>query len=84
MVAQMAYCESDQFIIVLKQGNACGGKGLNRCDRDTSSVMQVKDGNKTVLITYLEKDDELTFFTFGNGAVGGSTLCVSTHCILVT
>jgi hypothetical protein len=26
--AQMAYWESDQFIVPLKQGNACGGKGL--------------------------------------------------------
>ena len=25
---QMAYWESDQFIILMKQGNACGGKGL--------------------------------------------------------
>ena len=24
----MAYWESDQFIVLLKQGNACGGKGL--------------------------------------------------------
>jgi hypothetical protein len=26
--AQMAYWESDQFIVLMKQGNACGGKGL--------------------------------------------------------
>jgi len=26
--SQMAYWESDQFIVLMKQGNACGGKGL--------------------------------------------------------
>jgi hypothetical protein len=27
-MAQMVYWESDQFIVLMKQGNACGGKGL--------------------------------------------------------
>jgi len=27
-IPQTAYWESDQFIIPLKQGNSCGGKGL--------------------------------------------------------
>jgi len=27
-IPQIAYWESDQFIVPLKQGNACGGKGL--------------------------------------------------------
>ena len=27
-ILQIAYWESDQFIVLLKQGNACGGKGL--------------------------------------------------------
>jgi hypothetical protein len=27
-MVQMAYWESDQFIVLMKQGNACGGKGL--------------------------------------------------------
>ena len=27
-MAQMVYWESDQIIVLLKQGNACGGKGL--------------------------------------------------------
>lgn len=27
-IVQMAYWESDQFTIPVKQGNACGGKGL--------------------------------------------------------
>jgi hypothetical protein len=26
--SQMAFWESDQFIVLMKQGNACGGKGL--------------------------------------------------------
>ena len=26
--SQKAFWESDQFIVLLKQGNACGGKGL--------------------------------------------------------
>jgi hypothetical protein len=37
--AQMASWESDQLIVVLKQGNACGAKGLagRPRSRDTSS-----------------------------------------------
>jgi hypothetical protein len=27
-ISQMAYWELDQFIVLMKQGNACGGKGL--------------------------------------------------------
>jgi len=27
-VLQIAFRESDQFVVLLKQGNACGGKGL--------------------------------------------------------
>ena len=27
-ISQMAYWESDQFIVLMKQGNACRGKGL--------------------------------------------------------
>ena len=27
-IPQMAYWESDQFIVPVKQGNSCGGKGL--------------------------------------------------------
>jgi hypothetical protein len=27
-ISQMAFWESDQFIVLMKQGNACGGKGL--------------------------------------------------------
>ena len=27
-ISQLAFWESDQFIVLLKQGNSCGGKGL--------------------------------------------------------
>jgi hypothetical protein len=27
-ILQMAVWKSDQFVVLLKQGNACGGKGL--------------------------------------------------------
>jgi hypothetical protein len=27
-ILQIAFWESDQFVVLLKQGNACGGKGL--------------------------------------------------------
>jgi len=27
-ILQIAYWESDQFVVLLKQGNSCGGKGL--------------------------------------------------------
>jgi len=62
-MAQMAYWESDQFIVLMKQGNACGGKGLTveplGRGHILRTLMRVKDGNKTVLITYLEKDGEV-------------------------
>ena len=32
-ISQMAYWESDQFIVLMKQGNACGGKGLTGARR---------------------------------------------------
>jgi len=62
-ISQMAYWESDQFIVLMKQGNACGGKGLTveplRLGHIFRTQIRVKDGNKTVLITYLEKDGEV-------------------------
>jgi len=55
-ISQMAYWESDQFIVLMKQGNACGGKGLTveplRQGHIFRTQIRVKDGNKTVLITY--------------------------------
>ena len=58
--AQMAYWESDQLIVLLKQGNAFGGKGLIVEPLGPGHIlriqMRVKDSNKTVLITYPEKD----------------------------
>jgi len=35
--SQMAFWESDQFIVLMKQGNACGGKGLTEV-RKTSGA----------------------------------------------
>ena len=62
-ISQMAYWESDQFIVLMKQGNACGGKGLTveplRQGHIFRTQIRVKDGNKTVLITYLEKEGEV-------------------------
>ncbi|MEA1894369.1 MAG: hypothetical protein U9N36_04030 [Euryarchaeota archaeon] len=44
----------------MKQGNSCGGKGLTVEPFGQGHIfrtqMRVKDGNKTVLITYLETD----------------------------
>jgi hypothetical protein len=62
-ISQMAYWESDQFIVLMKQGNACGGKGLTveplRQGHIFRTQIRVEDGNKTVLITYLEKEGEV-------------------------
>jgi hypothetical protein len=53
--AQMAYWESDQFIVLLKQVDAFGGKGLIVEPLGQGHILRtqirVKDGNKTVLIT---------------------------------
>ena len=58
-ISQMAYWESDQFVVLLKQGNACGGKGLTveplRPGHIYRTLIRVKDDNKTVLITYQKK-----------------------------
>jgi hypothetical protein len=57
---QMALWESDQFIVPLKQGNSCGGKGLAEEPLGQGHIfhtqMWVEDGNKTGLITYLTND----------------------------
>jgi len=59
-IPQIAYWESDQLIVPLKQGNAFGEKELTveplGPERILRTQMRVTDGNKTVLITYLEKD----------------------------
>jgi hypothetical protein len=78
--AQMAYWESDQFIVPLKQGNACGGKGLTVEPLGQGHIfrtqMRVKGGNKTVLTTYPEKDGEVLLKSrmreiFTSGSVRG-------------
>nr|QNO47036.1 hypothetical protein LBHKAHFG_00017 [Methanosarcinales archaeon ANME-2c ERB4] len=57
--SQMAFWESDQLIVPLKQGNSCGGKGLTveplRPGHILRTQMRVKGDNKTVLTTYPEK-----------------------------
>ena len=79
-ISQMAYWESDQPILPLKQGNACGGKGLTVEPLGQGHIfrtqMRVKDGNKTVLTTYLEKEGEVLLKSrmreiFTSGSVRG-------------
>nr|QNO45845.1 hypothetical protein CLCIFPGF_00002 [Methanosarcinales archaeon ANME-2c ERB4] len=54
----MAYWESDQLILPLKQGNSCGGKGLTVEPLGQGHIfrtqMRVKDDNKTVPTTCSE------------------------------
>ena len=56
---QKAPWESDQPIVPRKQGNACGGKGLERKPLGRGHILHtrrwVKDVNKTVSVTY--RDD---------------------------
>ena len=61
-ISQTTPGESDQFIVPSKQGNAGGGKGLAGEPLGPGHIfrtqMQVKDGNKTGLITYLTNNGE--------------------------
>jgi hypothetical protein len=79
-IPQMAYWESDQPIVPSKQGNACGGKGLTVEPLGQGHIfrtqMRVKDDNKTILTTYLEKDGEVLLKSrmreiFTSGSVRG-------------
>jgi hypothetical protein len=36
-IKQMAFRESDQFVVLLKQGNSCGGKGLTGARKTSGS-----------------------------------------------
>ena len=40
----MTYQESDQFIVPLKQGNACGGKGLTGVTLDNRDTFTTPRG----------------------------------------
>ena len=62
--AQMASWESDQLIVVLKQGNACGAKGLagRPRSRDTSSGLRTGQRKSTKL-------DSMTYSTEGEEVV---------------
>ena len=77
---QMAYWKSDQLVVPWKQGNSCGGKGLTVEPLGQGHIfrtqMRVKDDNKTVLTTYLEKDGEVLLKSrmreiFKSGSVRG-------------
>ena len=62
-IVQTTLWESDQLIVLMKQGNACGGKGLAVEPLSPRHIYRtkrrVKDGNKTGLITYQENDREV-------------------------
>ncbi|MCX6843449.1 MAG: hypothetical protein NTX53_14345, partial [candidate division WOR-3 bacterium] len=61
--AQMASWESDQFVVVMKQGNACGAKGLagEPRGRDTSSGLRTGQRKSTKLnpMTYSTEGEEV-------------------------
>ena len=80
-ILQITFWESDQFVVPLKQGNSCGGKGLTveplRQGSILRTLMRIKDDNKTGLKTYLEKDGEVLLKSrmreiFTSGSVRGS------------
>ena len=62
-MVQTTLWESDQLIVPVKRGNACGGKGLAVEPLGRGHIhrtkRRVKDGNKTGLITYLENGREV-------------------------
>ena len=79
-ILQTAFRESDQFVVLLKQGNSCGGKGLTveslRQGCILRTLMRIKDDHKTGLKTYLEKDGEVLLKSrmweiFKSGSVRG-------------
>jgi len=79
-ILQTAFRESDQFVVLLKQGNSCGGKGLTveslKQGCILRTLMRIKDVNKTGLKTYLEKDGEVLLKSrmreiFTSGSVRG-------------
>ncbi len=46
-ILQKAFWESDQFVVLLKQGNACGGKGLTEVRMTSGSHLPHSEvGNK--------------------------------------
>ena len=59
----MASWESDQLIVVMKQGNACGAKGLagEPRSRDTSSGLRTgqRKSTKLVSMTYSTEGEEV-------------------------
>jgi len=77
---QTAYWESDQLILLMKQGNSCGGKGLTVEPLGQGHILRTqmrgKDDNKTVLTTYPETGGEVLLKSrmreiFKSGSVRG-------------
>jgi hypothetical protein len=62
-IVQTTLWESDQFIVPVKRGNACGGKGLAVEPFGQGHIhrtkRRAKDGNRTGHITYPENDREV-------------------------
>ena len=62
-IVQTTLWESDQPIVPVKRGNACGGQGLAVEPLGPGYIhrtkRRVKDGNKTGLLTYPEKGKEV-------------------------
>jgi len=62
-IVQTTLWGSDQLIVLTKQGNACGGKGLAVEPLGQGHIhrtkRRAKDGNKTGLITYPENGREV-------------------------
>jgi hypothetical protein len=45
-ILQIAFWESDQFVVLLKQGNACGGKGLTESTNDIKDTLATLRGGE--------------------------------------
>jgi len=65
---QMALWESDQPIVPMKQGNACGGKGLAGeplvWGHFLCTQRQTKEVNKTTSVTYSAEDREVLLMSW--------------------
>ena len=62
-VLQMTLWKSDQLVVTMKQGNACGGKELERKPLGRGHILRTqrrdKDVNKTLPITYFGREVSL-------------------------
>jgi RNA-directed DNA polymerase len=67
-IVQTTLWESDQLIVPVRQGNACGGKelaGVRRLDRETPSIPRDGQGvsTKLLVITLRAREDPMCKFT---------------------